>query len=90
MSDNEDQGLGRVIEIKGLASIFISLFDDLRVRKFSRDSAIDIATDFMYTAMGYKVSADAMDQEPTETFIQFIPSGGDDHLPDCPNNPHSH
>lgn len=73
----EDRGVGRVIEAQGLANIFLSLFDELKKRKFSRVDAVNISREMIFSFMDYKSSMDALDSEP-EGMILFTPEGGTD------------
>ena len=86
---NQDAGIARVLEISGLVNIFLSMFDSLKARKFSKDDSIDITERFILNTLGYKASMnmqEEMDNQGQE--IIFVPVGPDDHMPGCSNGPH--
>lgn len=82
-----EDGVSRSIEAAQMVKIFVNLFDEMKLRKFSKHESLEIAENFLDLVMGYKASMQMMDQQNQmgEGQIIFLPEGGPDgpHSPGC-------
>ena len=82
MEEDKD-GVGRVMEIAQLAKLFLSLFDSLRERKFSKQQSLEVADRFIMASMNYKADLDFIESQENDGTIIFMPEDG--HEPGCQN-----